>query len=343
MVMSDIATLNQYFEYLDQIANLELKNRPALQGGTEPRYRLAKTKQGNKPLTGLICEALSTRLNKGAVLLTTGTGNPTWLPDGETDGPSGVAVLARLFGSLGIRSCIVAEARFLPAIQAAVQAAGTPIMSSTTWSRRDNGALCLAFPEGAKAAPDFINELLSLSDTWQAAFFIEKPGPSHTGKFHNSSGAPKDTEWLGHLHLLANESKKRGIPTIGIGDGGNEIGFGMIATELFKQDPDRYRCACQCPSGLLDSTEVDFLFPVSVSNWGAYAIVAALAIQLGRPELMQDWTEIKDSIKAPLAHGAFDGYSGLSVPSVDGVSLVGNQAIYALIQEVVRLHQTKTS
>ena len=335
--MNNAATLQPYFNYLDQIANLELKNRPALQGGTEPRYALARKKQGNEPLTGQISAMIANRIGPGAVLLTTGTGNPEWLPEGETDGPSGVAALARLFGSLGIRSCVVAEERFLPAIKAAVQAAGTPLMSPKAWASRNNGALCLPFPEGSQAAPAFVNELLSLSEAWQAAFFIEKPGPSSAGRFHNSSGAPKDTEWLGHLHVLAKEAKKRGVPTIGIGDGGNEIGFGIIASELMEQYPKIYGCACQCPTGLLDSTELDYLFPAAVSNWGAYAIVAATAIRLGRPELMQEWPEIKGTIEAPLAHGAFDGYSGLSLPSVDGVSLVANQAIYHLMQEVVRL------
>lgn len=335
--MSDAETLRPYFNYLDQIANLELKNRPTLQGGTEPRYRLARKKQGDLPITGLISAALAPRLSHGAVLLSTGTGNPEWLPNGETDGPSGVAALAHFFGALGIRSCVLSEQRFLPAIEASVRAAGTPVLSLSSWSQRTNGALCLPFPEGAEAAPPFVNDVLTLSNAWQAAFFIEKPGPGSAGTFHNSSGKPKNTEWLGHLHVLASEAKKRGIPTIGIGDGGNEIGFGMISSELMQQHPNRYRCACGCPSGLLDATELDYLFPVSVSNWGAYAIMAGMAITLKRPALMPAWRPIERSIEAPLAHGAFDGYSGLSVPTVDGVSLKANRSIYNLMQEVVRL------
>lgn len=335
--MNNPQSLKPYFNYLDQIANLELKNRPALQGGTEPRYALAREKQGDEPISGLISSALANRIGSGAVLLTTGTGNPQWLPEGETDGPSGVAALTRFFGSLGVRSCVVAEERFLPAVKSAVQAAGTPLLGQSAWAARNNGALCLPFPEGEQAAPSFVTELLALSDSWQAAFFIEKPGPSSTGKFHNSSGAPKDPEWLGHLHVLAIEAKKRGVPTIGIGDGGNEIGFGIIASELIQRYPTLYGCQCQCPNGLLDTTVLDYLFPAAVSNWGAYAIVAAMAIQLRRPALMQEWSEIKGTIEAPLSHGAFDGYTGLALPSVDGVSLLANQSIYHLMQEVVRL------
>jgi len=298
---------------------------------------LARKKQGGQPITGLISAALAPRLTNGAVLLTTGTGNPEWLPDGETDGPSGVAALARFFGSLGIRSCVLAEQRFLPAIEASVRAAGTPLLNRSSWIQRNNGALCLPFPEGAEAAPLFVNDVLTLCESWQAAFFIEKPGPGASGVFHNSSGKPKDTNWLGHLHVLANQARKQGIPTIGIGDGGNEIGFGIIAPELMQEYPERYRCSCGCPTGLLDMTELDYLFPTSVSNWGAYAVIAALAIKLKRPTLMQGWREIERSIEAPLAHGAFDGYSGLSLPSVDGVSLKANRSIYTLMQEVVSL------
>jgi len=340
--MSNMDMLQPYFDYLDQIANLELKNRPTLQGGTEPRYRLARKKQGGQPITGLISAALAPRLNHGAVLLTTGTGNPEWLPDGETDGPSGVAALARFFGSLGIRSCVLAENRFLPAIEASVRAAGTPLLNRTNWLQRNNGALCLPFPEGSDAAPSFVKNVLTLCEAWQAAFFIEKPGPGSTGVFHNSSGKPKDTNWLGHLHVLANEARKQNIPTIGIGDGGNEIGFGIIALELMQEYPNRYRCSCGCPSGLLDVTELDYLFPTSVSNWGAYAVIAALAIKLKRPALMQSWRLIESSIEAPLEHGAFDGYSGLAEPTVDGVSLKANRSIYNLMQEVVRLQSSSS-
>src|SRR3546814_17155864 len=41
-----------YYDYLDHIANLELKNKPAQQGGTRLRYSVAREQQGAAPLCG---------------------------------------------------------------------------------------------------------------------------------------------------------------------------------------------------------------------------------------------------------------------------------------------------
>ncbi|MCC2596255.1 DUF4392 domain-containing protein [Pusillimonas sp. MFBS29] len=293
--MSNGASGMWYYEYLDQIVNLELKNKPAQQGGTQLRYRTAREQQGGQPLCGQIAQALLPRLPDSTVILVTGTGNPEWLPHGETDGPSGVAVLARCLGALGVRTCILSEARFLPGVQASVQAAGVPLLQESAWCNRNNAALCLEFPTGVNAAMPFVDELMKRLPKVSAAFFIEKPGPGREGRFHNSSGKPKDSD-------------------------------------------------CACEHGLLDATELDFLFPASVSNWGGYAIAAALALASGRFLLLPRWEEVANSISAPIAFGAFDGYSGLAVPTVDGTSSEANRAVYGLIGEVLRLaHEASNS
>jgi hypothetical protein len=330
-----------YFEYLDRVANLEFKNRPAQQGGVEIRYQCARQIQGDVALTSRIVERVLGQEGLGPVILVTGTGNPEWLPQGETDGPSGVAVLARAFAAIGIPSCVLCEERFLPGVRAAVSAAGMPLLAGAAWERRNNGAICLPFPTGATAAQAFAHDLLSQPRGWSAVFFIEKPGPSSEGRFHNGSGVQKDAEWVAHAHVLAAEARRHGLLTVGIGDGGNEIGFGVIREALYARQPERYACRCGCSTGLLDGTDVDILFPVSVSNWGAYAIAAALALRLGREDVMPEWDEVEASIRAPLAHGAFDGYTGMALGSVDGVSLKANRAVYHLFQEVLRLADTE--
>lgn len=339
------ATTNTwFFDYLDRIANLELKNKPAQQGGTELRYRVAREQQGDTPICGQIAEALLPRLAKNkTVLLLTGTGNPVWLPHGETDGPSGVAVLARVFATLGVRSCILSEERFLPGIAASVQAAGTPLLEADAWKLRSNGALTRAFPTGPAAAKAFIRDLLDELPGLGAAFFIEKPGPNAKGVFHNSSGKPKETEWVAHANLLVDALRERDVLTVGVGDGGNEIGFGRIREQLADIHPHGRDCGCPCHGGLLDATTVDLLLPAAVSNWGAYAIAAATALSSGRLSLLPDWADVRRSIAAPLAEGAFDGYSGLAVDTVDGTSRAANEAVYALMREVLRLAQEQVA
>jgi hypothetical protein len=328
-----------YFEYLDRISNLEFKSKPSMQGGTALRYQAAREAQGNRALCGQIAQAIVPRLAGSTVLLMTGTGNPVWLAQGETDGPSGVAVLTRIFSNLGVRTVVLSENRFLPGIQAAIQAGGSPLLSEEAWQERNNGTLLLAFPEGAAAAPQFVEQLINRIHGISAAFFIEKPGPNAIGIFHNSSGKPKDSDWVAHAHVLNNELRKLGILTVGVGDGGNEIGFGRIRDHLLESHPYGRDCGCPCHGGLLDSTVVDFQLPASVSNWGGYAIAGAIAIELSRFNLMPTWSEVSLTIIAPTTEGAFDGYSGQPTATADGTSLEANQAIYALMLEALRMAQ----
>jgi len=330
-----------FYEYLDHLASTELKAHSVLQGATRIRYDAAHRKQGGLALSRISAERILQALRPGAaVLLSTGTGNSVWLPRGETDGPSGIAVLARLFTSLQHRVCVLAEKHYLPGIVAAVEAAGVPALEESNWRQRPFGMLAVEFPLGRAAAESFVDPFLDRTPEAALALFVEKPGPNVKGVFHNSSGKPKPPESLGHLNWLAERCRARGIATGAVGDGGNEIGFGLVQPELTAAHPYGKECGCPCGHGIIDATTVDFLFPAAVSNWGGYAIAAAVAMSLKMSDLLPGLSEVEETIRAPLAHGAFDGYSGMSVPTVDGTSLEANKAVYQLMLEVTRLAQT---
>ncbi|GAA4323926.1 DUF4392 domain-containing protein [Pigmentiphaga soli] len=332
-----------YCESLDQIANLEFKRAGTRQGGTALRYRAARAAQGDEALCGRVARALGEALapGGGSVVLVTGTGNPAWLPHGETDGPSGVAVLARTFGALGLRSCVLAEDIYADAVGRSLLAAGAPLLDEAGWSERGNAALLLGYPAGAAAGHAFAESFFDRHADARAVIFVEKPGPNARGVFHNSSGKPKDPDLVAHAQLLAAAARRRGIVTVGVGDGGNEIGFGRAAAALGAHAPYGSGCGCPCGGGILDATEVDHLLPASVSNWGAYAIAAALCLHAGRHDAMPGWREVEASIAAPIAAGAYDGYTGLALPSVDGVSPEANRAVYSLMLEVLRMARTQ--
>src|SRR5262249_9814033 len=59
------------------------------------------------------------------------------------------------------------------------------------------------------------------------------------------------------------------ITTIGIGDGGNEIGMGKISWETIRRNiPNGARVACRVPT--------DYLIVCGVSNWGGYGLAAGI-------------------------------------------------------------------
>jgi hypothetical protein len=56
--------------------------------------------------------------------------------------------------------------------------------------------------------------------------FIEKVGPNTKGIYHSIMGTPRTPDKIASAYHLADYAKANGIPTIGVGDGGNEIGCG---------------------------------------------------------------------------------------------------------------------
>src|SRR5262249_21709863 len=77
-------------------------------------------------------------------------------------------------------------------------------------------------------------------------------------------------------HVLFEEAahRERPLTTVGVGDGGNEVGMGKIAWDVIRRNiPDGGRIACPRP--------VDDLIVAGVSNWGAYALAAGVRLLRG--------------------------------------------------------------
>lgn len=116
-----------------------------------------------------------------------------------------------------------------------------------------------------------------------------------------------------------------GIPSVGIGDGGNEIGMGNLAQFIpgvatLPNDPA--------------ITKVDHLIIASVSNWGGYGLVAALSRLAGRnllPSLEGDTRLIKLSVDL----GAVDGTTGEQKYYVDGFTTEENSQLLQKLHIIV--------
>jgi len=119
-----------------------------------------------------------------------------------------------------------------------------------------------------------------------------------------------------------------GIPSVGIGDGGNEIGMGNLAEFIPAVDrlPDD-------PA----ATRVDQLVIASVSNWGGYGLVAALSCLVGR-NLLPSILEDQRLIERMVATGAVDGTSGESKCCVDNFTLAENAEMLGRLHQLVQRH-----
>ena len=80
----------------------------------------------------------------------------------------------------------------------------------------------------------------------------------------------------------------------------------------------------------------DVLLPVGVSNWGCYAIDAALAILTGKAELAHSAVLERRMIEASPMIGLIDGKLGKLQATVDGMPIEVHVGIVELLAEVVR-------
>ncbi|MBR1722838.1 MAG: DUF4392 domain-containing protein, partial [Treponema sp.] len=95
----------------------------------------------------------------------------------------------------------------------------------------------------------------------------------------------------------------------GVGDGGNEIGMGNVA-DIIEEKLSLKPCV----------VTVDELVIATVSNWGAYAIIAYLEKLTGEKVFM-DFEDARAFIKKTVDMGSVDGVLKKQILSVDGFSM----------------------
>ncbi len=221
-------------------------------------------------------------------------------PAAETDGPVGAALLLRGLRDAGIPCRLATDALCAPACAAALRAAGLADLPL------DHG------PVAASIA------------AWQAAgithaLAIERCGPGADGIPRNLRGedVSEFTAPLDQLYLAGSWTR------LAIGDGGNEIGMGSLpAAVIAGAVQNGARIACRTPA--------DHLIVAGVSNWGAWGLLAALAL------LRPDWRPAMLGALDPALDAAVLEAIVSNGPAVDGVTRVRDLTVDGLDASVHR-------
>lgn len=323
---------------LDRLMTMDIASRGVIQ----VLYAAAAELQG-APLVLSAAHKLLQSVNHGdAVFIATGwVDQPLVDPGhGETDGPPGAIALARALRlTCKARPIILTDACLVDGIVRLARAAGFQCVEPEHlhYSISLNKLLTLSvlpFPD------DWINaekEACRLFTEFSpgACIALERGGMNEKGIIHNMAG--KDTNASqAKLDALFRVAGMNGTFTLGIGDGGNEIGMGNISDCVRSSIPFGSRCACGCGGGLVPSTPVDFLMPAAVSNWGAYALSSMLAALSNMPEALPDPEREKRVLEASVAAGFHDAIYGEVCGSVDGSPLATQLALVQLMQDTVQ-------
>lgn len=315
---------------VDRLINLDVSGY----GVIAHLYKAARALQ-DRPITLAAAQRLREKLADGGnFFVTSGWIMPGTFPCGETDGPIGAATIGRALGiAFGARMIVVTEERMIGSTVAACRAAGMSVL--TEEDLRDSPRPphprflhCVVVPLPIDDAGS-VAESRRLFEAYKpkALISIEKNGPNREGRYSMVDGSD-NSDCVAKAGRLFEEAKAKGVLTIGIGDRGNEIGFGAIA--------DVPRRILPFGENATDNTTVDILLTAAVSNWGASGIAATLAALLGRPEIMHDTATESRMLHRCIDAGAVDGFTCRPVPMSDGMQESTHVAICALLNELVR-------
>lgn len=210
----------------------------------------------------------------------------------ETDGPPGAAALAAFLAASGKRSRLLTDARNQAVCEAAAHAySGVAPVEVEVADTEADGAEVVA------------------CHGFDALVYVERVGANAHGAYL-SMRAVDLTEVTAPLDRL--------IPlvarTVGIGDGGNEVGMGSVPAEVVARLDHGERIRCVVPT--------DALIVAGTSNWGAWSLMVALALAdptlAGTADAALAEGPFRSCVTEIVEAGAVDGVSGRPERSVDG-------------------------
>jgi hypothetical protein len=304
---------SEFLENIDRLITVEVRMPWMPKGVVRKLYARAR---GEKPLTQEIAEAILERPG-GQVGIFTGIVDE-YLPKGEIDGPIGAAVLGRALSMLGYRVSIFVEEPIISVLKGVCEA--------LEWND-------YTIVNTSAFADD--NALQGKAEVLDIAVAIEKLGVNDKGLRHSMQGRPLPPALEPSSDRVFERLNALGKVTIGMADGGNEIGCGKLYEYARQIVPRGADCGCPCHSGIVTTTPARYLLPAATSNWGAYGVVAALGLICNHDGILLRPDEELPVLHAALDAGCVDGGTGLREPAQDGVPGEASAALVALLGTIV--------
>ena len=246
-------------------------------------------------------------------------------PAGETDGPLGALFLARALVPLDIPVVLVTDDFCVRALEAGLAECGL---------RKQVPTVTLPTQVQAKLMSDaeywqYFDERKGIANLTHV-LAIERVGPNHMHDRCHTMRGRDITDLMSPAHRLFNTVPN--VTTIGIGDGGNEIGMGKIPRDIIERNiANGGLIACRVPT--------EHLIVCGVSNWGAYALAAGVGLlrrQAMDAHLFDPAREFA-ILELMVEEGPLvDGVLGKPSATVDGLTWEQYADVLSRIGEIVR-------
>ena len=252
----------------------------------------------------------------------------------EMDGMVSSMLLSRaLVLAFGAKPVIVCPQDCVEAVKRCASVVGLHIYEDIATVRELPLSMgIVAFTKDAKEAPAQAEAMIA-EGLPAAVISVEAPGANEKGVYHNAGG--KDVSVLeAKSDALWNALRARGVPSVAIGDLGNEIGMGLIADHIrtFVPYTAPGECACGCGGGILAASSTDCIITATCSDWGCYGLIAALAYLRRDMEIMHS-EEMEAEVMRVAARSGMIDMTGSLLPGIDGFDTRMNTAIVSLMRQ----------
>lgn len=339
------AGLTNVAESIDRLVNVDIGAR----GSAQVLFDAARELLGGKPMTLAAVELMRESIKPGDyVFITTGWADqPSNIPTkSETDGPPGTAALARAIRlTLKGLPIVVTDNYLVEDMKTVMSSCGFSVVEPEDLPNSLSEELgftmvptisVIGMPIDQEECRIRSAELL---DRYKPSLClaIERGGMNKHGRIHG----------MGGFDFSANQAKmdyfftgapERGIATIGIGDGGNEIGMANIERTVREKVKNGNMCKCPCHSGIaLDVAKVDVLLSAAISNWAGYGIACLLSLAEGNLDAMCSEDIEQRVLDACYRVEFHDSIGSRVAPSVDGCAAPIHFAVIRLIREIVAM------
>lgn len=312
--VAGLALGHSSYEALDRLALVEMRPYGMSQRLLPHLYNELR-QPGMPAISRQAAEAIAARPHAPVTILT-GMQIPNYMPVGETDGPVGAIVLAAGLTHVGHDVAIVVE----PEIK--------EVMDQVIAELEE-----FNLPEITIISSSDTQAYRAREEETEIAIAIEKLGANSKAVRHSVGGTAVSTGDDYADTFITNLQRNGGF-TIGVGDNGNEIGFGKIASFAQSIVPWGNVCRCDCSSGIITTTPTDLVIPCAVSNYGAYVIMTALACLLEREDLLINPNLISALVQRFVSLGMVNGAIEDDPDFVgdDGIPLSGVEAFAELFR-----------
>lgn len=229
---------------------------------------------------------------------------------------------------------LVEEALFAP-MRAILEVAGLMVLSLEQMriAGREGGLAAvtmLPFTTDTAEAPEHAVRLLDELAP-NLMFSTERIGRNADGIYCNMRGRDNGIGRARIDHIF-DEALRRRIPTVAVGDGGNEIGMGLVAEAVRAHVKFGDR---RPEGGIGATTSADVLVTAAMSNWGCYGIVGALAERRRDRRIVHSPAMEASLLDRGVVAGLINSVDGIIDPNVDSIARSTHIAVAELIGAIV--------